>query len=189
MSSSARTLHTWDDLYSLPEGDRTELIDGEFHLAPSPLPRHGRIQRSLGGLVGGPFDDDPRGPGGWWIVTETDVALSEHDVVRPDLSGWRRERVPAFPDERPVRATPDWVCEIVSPSSVRIDRVVKPALYLNSGVPHFWSVDPEARLLSAFTSRERAWVLLGTWGEGDLARIAPFDAIELDVGRLFPPSA
>ena len=187
MSRAAHHKATWEDLAGLPEGDRTEVVDGELWTAPSPLPRHGFIEGAVAGFVGMPFQYDPSGPGGWWIVPEIDVELTPHDVVRPDLSGWRRERMPRFPSERPVRVVPDWVCEIVSPSSARMDRLLKPSLYLRTGVPHFWLVDPDARILEAFEAKDGAWLRLGGWSDGDVARIAPFDAIELDVGRLFPP--
>jgi Uma2 family endonuclease len=187
MSRAAHRRATGEDLASLPEGDRTEVVDGELWAAPSPLPRRGHIEGALSFSVGGPFQYDPTGPGGWWIVPEVDVELTPHDVVRPDLSGWRRERMPRFPAERPVRVVPDWACEIVSPFSARMDRLVKPSLYLRTGVPHLWIVDPDARILEDFEARDGAWLRLGGWSDGDVARIAPFDAVEIDVGRLFPP--
>jgi Uma2 family endonuclease len=187
MPEGALKLATWEDLAKLPEGDRTEVISGMFCMSPSPLPRHGRLQGTLSAAVGAPFDYDPAGPGGWWILLEIDIELTRHDIVRPDLSGWRRERLPKFPEERPIALVPDWVCEIASPSSVRMDRIVKPALYLKSGVPFFWAVNPEERILQAFGNNGEKWLLLGTWGEGDQARIPPFEAIEIDVTRLFPP--
>jgi len=187
MSKAIPEPATWRDIASLPEGDRTEVIGGELYLAPSPLPRHGFVEGALSFSVGGPYQFDPTGPGGWWIVPEVDVELSPHDIVRPDLSGWRRERLPAFPKERPVRATPDWVCEVVSPSSIRMDRLTKPDLYLRSGVPFLWLVDPEDRILEAFAARESAWLRVGAWSDPDRARIPPFEAVEIDVGRLFPP--
>lgn len=189
MSTPARRLATWEDVASLPEGDRTEVLAGELYAGPSPLPRHGRVQGTLSHQVGGPFDFGRDGPGGWWIIVEVDAELTRHDVLRPDLSGWRRQRLPLFPDERPIRVVPDWVCEVTSPSSVRADKVVKPRIYLAAGVPFLWTVDPEERLLEAFESRDGAWLRLGVWGDGDVARIAPFDAVEIDVGLLFPPTA
>ena len=95
--------------------------------------------------------------------------------------------MPRFPAERPVRVVPDWVSEIVSPSSAWTDRLVKPSLDFRTGVPHLWLVDADTRILEAFESRDGAWLRLGGWSDGDLGRIAPFDAIELDVGRLFSP--
>jgi Uma2 family endonuclease len=147
------------------------------------------VQRAIGGFVGGPFhDDDGRGgPGGWWIFLEVDVALSEHDILRPDLAGWRRERLPEPGDTRPIEIVPDWICEVLSPSTALRDRVTKRALYAKSGVAHYWLVDPEARVLEALTLRDGIWVEVGVYDDSATARIAPFEAIELELSRLFLP--
>lgn len=96
MSDAAPRLATYDDLLALPEETRAEIVAGEVRTAPGPLPKHSRAVRALGSCIGGPFDDDDGrgGPGGWWILVEVDVRQSEHDIVRPDLAGWRRERLP-----------------------------------------------------------------------------------------------
>jgi Uma2 family endonuclease len=180
---------TWEDLLATPEDGLTyEILDGELEAQPRPLPRHGRAQLFLGSELVGPFDDGRGGPGGWWIVAETDVMLGPQDIVAPDLAGWRRERMPEFPETRPVTVVPDWLCEVLSPTSGSRDRVRKAALYLRSGVPYYWLVDPEARTLEAYAAREAAWMRLGAWSDGDRPRIPPFDAIEPEVGRLFPPA-
>ncbi len=108
---------TYDDLRAVPEGVRAEIIDGRIVKAEAPLPMHSKAQGALRRFVGGPFDDDDGfgGPGGWWIFVEVDVALGKH-VVRPDLAGWRRDRL-VSPNVRPIEVTPDWICEIVSPSN------------------------------------------------------------------------
>lgn len=84
---------------------------------PCAAARHAHVQRAVGRFVGGPFhDDDGRGgPGGWWIFVEVDVALGPHDIVRPDLADWRRERLPRPGAVRPIPIAPDWVCEVLSP--------------------------------------------------------------------------
>lgn len=181
-------LATWADIAGLPEGTRVEILGGEVVVAPRPRARHGFIQARLGRFIDGPFGYDGD-PGGWWFVVEPDVELGPHDVVEPDLAGWRRERVPVFPDDRPIRIAPDWICEILSPSNARTDLIVKADLYRRSGVPFYWIVNPEERLLQALSLLERGWLLLGTWGDGDSARIPPFEALELEVGRLLPPVA
>lgn len=182
-SPSAR----WADIAHLPEGSRAEILDGEILFAPSPAPGHQGIGSRVLGYLGRPFDFD-EDPGGWWILHDVDVELAADRILQPDVVGWRRERLPAFPEERPIRVTPDWVCEIVSPSSVRIDRVRKTAIYLDSGVPFLWLISPVDRLLEAFEASDGRWLRLGAWAEGDRARIRPFDAIELDITRLFPPA-
>jgi Uma2 family endonuclease len=185
----ARKLATYEDLLALPEDVRAEILGGEIVVMPAPLPRHNRIARAIGRFVGGPFDDDDgyEGPGGWWILPDVDVRLGAHDIVRPDVSGWRRARLASPWDVRPIDLAPDWVCEILSPSNAKLDRVDKAGLYASAGVPHYWIVDPAERILEAYALRDAAWLRLGAWSDGDVARIAPFDAIELDIGRLFPP--
>lgn len=185
----AERLAGWEDLLALPEDVRAEVLSGELVVSPSPLPRHSHVQRTLGRFVGGPFsDDDGRGgPGGWWIFSEVDVRLGAHDIVRPDLSGWHRDRLPEPWDVRPIDVRPDWVCEILSPSNPRQDRVTKTALYAGAGVPHYWIVDPKERSLEALTLRAGQWLIEGRWADTGSARIPPFDAIELELARLFPP--
>jgi Uma2 family endonuclease len=188
---SARRLLAWEDLLRIPEDVRAEVIGGTLTTPPSPLPRHARAQRALGSFLGRPFDDDDGrgGPGGWWILLEVDVRLSPHDIVRPDLAGWRRERLPTPWDIRPIDVPPDWICEVVSPSNAAQDRVGKRNLYALSGIPYYWLVDPDARTLEALRLdlAARTWVEVGAYDDGALARIAPFEAIELEVRRLFPP--
>jgi Uma2 family endonuclease len=188
-SSHARTAATYDALQALPDDVRAELLAGVIEVSPSPSPEHGRAQRTLGHLIGGPFDDDDDrgGHGGWWIIPEVDVRLSPHDVVRPDLAGWRRERLPNPWGRLPIEIVPDWICEIVSPFNAAHDRVTKRRLYAAHGLPYYWLVDPTARTLEALEPEAQVWVELGVWGDGDLASIDPFAAVELEVGRLFPP--
>jgi len=186
--SPARKLATYADLLALGEDVRAEVIRGAIDVMPAPRPRHSKVQGALRRFVGGPFDDDDGfgGPGGWWIFVEVDARLGPHDIVRPDLAGWRRPRLPV-PDVRPIDVVPDWVCEIGSPSTTARDRVVKRRLYAEHGVPHYWILDPDARTLEALALRDGVWVEVGSYGDDDVARIAPFDAIELAVGRLFLP--
>lgn len=181
-------LARYADLLALSEDVRAEILGGSIVVSPSPRPRHSKPQRALGRFVGGPFDDDDGfgGPGGWWIFVEVDVELGPHDVVRPDLSGWHRVRLPE-PDQRPIPVVPNWVCEVISPSTGARDRVTKRQLYARYGIEHYWLVDPVARTLEALELRGGAWTDAGTFDETAIARIAPFQAIELPVGRLFLP--
>ena len=189
VSQRAPHLATFHDLLSLGEDVRAEILAGQVVTAPAPLPRHSNAQRALGRFVGGPFhDDDGRGgPGGWWIFVEVDIELAEHDVVRPDLAGWRRERLPDPGAQRPIRVVPDWVCEITSPTSATRDRVAKRQLYAAHGVPYYRIVDPEARTLEALELTDGRWVEAGAWDDTATASIPPFEAVPLEVGRLFLP--
>lgn len=121
------------------------------------------------------------------MFVEVDVALSEHEIVRPDLAAWRRERLPRPGTTRPIEVVPDWVCEILAPSTAVRDRVTKRGLYARSGVANYWSIDPEARVLEALALRDGVWVEVGVYDDAATARIAPFEAVELELGRLFLP--
>jgi Uma2 family endonuclease len=186
---SARKLATYADLFTLGDDVKAEIIAGAISVMPAPLPRHAKVQRALGNFIGKPFEDDDGrgGPGGWWILPEVDIAFTPHDVVRPDVAGWRRERLVEPWDQRPIETVPDWICEVLSPSNVAYDRVTKRELYATHGVPFYWLIDPEARTLEALRLREGVWVDAGAFDDTAVARIPPFEAIELEVGRLFPP--
>jgi Uma2 family endonuclease len=177
------------DLLAMPEDVRAEILAGLIVTAPAPLPRHSKAQGAARRFIGGPFDDDDGhgGPGGWWIFVEVDVSLGEHDIVRPDLAGWQRARLPRPGATRPIKVVPDWVCEVVSPSTASRDRVTKRALYARAGVAHYWLIDPEARVLEALALHEGSWLEVGVHDDTARVRIPPFDAIELEVGRLFLP--
>lgn len=186
MADSARRLATYDDVVAAGDA-RVEVIAGVLESRPSPRPRQSKVQGALRTRLA-PFDDDDGhgGPGGWWILLELDVRFDRHTIVRPDLAGWKRTRLTDM-DSVPVDVRPDWVCEILSPTSHRRDLVTKRNLYAKHGVPHYWVVDVEARTLEALTLVDERWRIDGTWSDEDTARIAPFDAIELAIGRLFPP--
>ena len=96
---------TYEDVLNAPENKVAEILDGELFVSPRPAPRHSVAHSRLMRAVGGPFDDGIGGPGGWWILTEPELHLGEHVVV-PDLGGWRRERMPAMPDEAFFRSPP-----------------------------------------------------------------------------------
>ncbi len=187
----AKKRATYEDLLKGPTDARAEIVGGEISVTPSPLPKHSRVQRTLGRFVGGPYDDDDGrgGPGGWWILLEVDVRLAEHDAVRPDISGWRRSRLIDPWDARPIDVVPDWVCEVLSPGNAAHDRVTKRRLYAEHGVAHYWIVDPEARTLEALRLDGQSWVEVGSYGDGDTSSIEPFADIELELSRLFPPRA
>lgn len=188
--TAALRLATYEDLLALDEDVRAEVVRGALVVAPAPLPRHSKVQRALARFIGGAFDDDDGhgGPGGWWVLREVDVRLGRHDIVRPDLAGWRRERLVDPWDLRPIDVVPDWVCEITSPSNARHDRVTKAKLYLEAKVPCLWLVDPDTRVLEALVREGERWVEAGRFTDGDVMRIPPFEAIELEVARLFPPA-
>lgn len=175
---------TYEDLRAVPAHLVAEIIGGRLVTHPRPRPRHAAAASGLGVKLGGSFHYGDSGPGGWWILDEPEVHLGA-DVVVPDLAGWRRERMPRLPDTAWFELAPDWVCEVVSPSTARIDRLDKRDIYGRSGVSFLWFVDPEARTLEAFELRAGAWVLIAAHGDDDTVAVPPFDAVPLPLGALW----
>lgn len=134
---------TYSDIEALPENMVGEILFGVLHAHPRPEPRHANATSVLGHEVMGPFQFGRGGPGGWIFLDEPELHLGEHVVV-PDIAGWRRERMPKLPATAYFETPPDWVCEVLSPSTQRIDRTDKLSVYAAFGVGHAWYVDPDA---------------------------------------------
>lgn len=180
---------TYADVEALPDHVVGEILDGELYASPRPRLRHAMAATRLTGRLSPPFDDGKGGPGGWWLLMEPELHLGE-DVVVPDLAGWRRERLPAVPDEPYLELAPDWVCEILSPSTERIDRGLKLAIYAREKVPHAWLVNPATRTLEVLRLQGDAWLIASVHSDAERVRAEPFDAIELDLAGLWgePPA-
>jgi Uma2 family endonuclease len=175
---------TYADIEALPENLVGEIIDGELIVSPRPAPAHARGTSDLAGLLGPPFRFGRGGPGGWWILFEPELHLGS-DVVVPDLGGWRRERMPSLPQTAWFELAPDWVCEVLSASTARVDRGRKLALYRRHQVSHVWLLDPVAHTLEVFRLSDAGLVLVDVLAEGAKARIEPFEAIDLELDLLW----
>ncbi len=138
--------------------------------------------------IGSCFQRGRGGPGGWWILDEPELHFAD-DILVPDLAGWRRERMPESPTGAFSQLAPDWVCEVLSSSTARIDRVLKVALYAREGVGHVWLVDPIAQTLEVLQLEGASGLLAASFGGSCTVRAEPFDAIELDLGALWPGSS
>lgn len=172
------------ELERLPEHLVGEIVQGELVVSPRPAPRHTLASSRLGASLIGSFDRG--GQGGWWILDEPELHL-ETDVLVPDLAGWRRERLPAIPEEAYFTLAPDWVCEILSPRTAALDRARKLPIYAREGVPFLWLVDPLARTLEVYLLREGGW-LLSAVHEGDATvRAAPFEEAALEIASFWTP--
>ena len=152
------------------------------------LPPHARASSSLGVKIGGPFDYDAGGPGGWWIIDEPELHLGE-EIVVPDLAGWRRERMPEYPDTAYFTLAPDWVCKVLSPSTRKVDLHEKRPIYAREGVAHLWLVDPTDRTLEAFELHDGQWLLIASAKDDEAVSIRPFDAITFSLGDLWAGAA
>ncbi len=176
---------TYQDVLDAPAHRVAEIVDGTLHTQPRPAMPHALASSRLGGELTGPFDRGRGGPGGWWVIDEPELHLGE-DILVPDLAGWRRERMPDYPDTAYVTLAPDWVCEVLSASTRRLDLHGKRPVYAREGVGHLWLVDPADRTLEAFELREGQWVLIASAKDDDPVSIRPFDAVTFSLGDLWP---
>lgn len=188
MARDARWHASYEEIERLPETMIGELLDGELVVAPRPALRHALAASALGVQLG-PMANVPGGgaPGeAWWILGEPELHLGD-DVLVPDLAGWRRERMPKLPDVAACELPPDWVCEILSPGSLRRDRVQKKRIYARAGVGNLWLIDPApaARTLEAFRLEGARWLEIAVHSGDERAAVPPFEAVLLDLGRLW----
>ena len=173
---------TYADLEALPEHVVGELINGELYASPRPAMPHAVTSSVLGAKLNGAFHRG--GPGGWVLLDEPELHLGQ-DVLVPDLAGWRRERMPRAPRTAACTLAPDWVCEVLSPSTSRLDRKAKLPVYAREGVRHVWFVDPEARTLEVFRLEGAHHSPLATHTGTARVRAEPFEALELELAALW----
>lgn len=175
---------TYQDVLDAPEHLIAELIDGELFLSPRPGGPHTSVASLVGGELIPRFWHGDGGPGGWIILFEPELHLGSRVIV-PDLAGWRTTRMPAVPDAPHFTLAPDWVCEIASRSTERLDRRLKMPAYAEAGVGHFWWIQPRMRMLEVMRLVDGRWTVLGSYGDDERRRLEPFEAVELDLSRLW----
>jgi Uma2 family endonuclease len=184
MAGAAAQRATYANLDALPEGTKAHLIDGVLFVPPRPSIAHQTAETALGSELEPPFRRGRGGPGGWIILVEPEIRIAGQ-AVAPDLAGWRRERMPEAPRAAYATVAPDWICEVLSPSTVAHDRGRKLDLYAAWSVSHAWLIDPDAFTLEAYRLESGRWVRLGVWSDTDRVHLEPFDAIELDLSVLW----
>ena len=181
---------SYSDLLALPENVIGEIVDGELVVSPrpAPAPAHAVATTFLSGQLSEPYGRGRGGPGGWLIVFEPELHLGDHVLV-PDLAGWLRERMPRLPETAWFELRPDWVCEVLSPSTAILDRTRKQDIYRQHGVPWLWFVDPHSRIIEVLKLTGSDWLVAGTFGGEVEARMPPFDAVAIDIGALWDSPA
>jgi Uma2 family endonuclease len=189
MSSSAPKVlpvATVEDLLAIPEEDRRhELIDGSIVEKAAATGEHGAAQCKLSAHVA-PFHRRPGGrwPGGWWFAIEVEIYFDSKNTLRPDVVGWRRDRVPERPRGVPIMVRPDWICEILS-TNKRNDIIKKKRVYHRHEVPHYWILDPADQILTVYRWAPDGYLEVLVAAAGERVQAEPFEAIPLDVGVLF----
>jgi Uma2 family endonuclease len=176
---------TYADLEALPSHRLGEIIGDELIVSPRPAGPHAFATTRLVGQLDGPFQGGLGDPAGWLILFEPELHFGTQVLV-PDVAGWRSERAPAVASAFFTTA-PDWLCETLSPSTAVIDRTRKLDVYREQRVPFVWLIDPVTRTLEVLRLESDGWVVAGNHGGDVKVRVVPFDAIELDLSRLWAP--
>jgi Uma2 family endonuclease len=189
MGEPARKRATYEDLRKVPSTMIAQIINGVLYATPRAAPPHASTALAVGTDLSGPFHrkaGGPGGPGGFWVLDEPELHFGE-DILVPDIAAWRRDRRPPLPRAAYFELAPDWVCEVLWPSTVRLDRMAKMEIYARQGVPLVWLVDPIGQLVEVFLRDPGRWVRLTVHGGEERVRIPPFEAVELEIGRWWLP--
>ncbi len=184
MGDPAKRRATYEDLLAVPEHLVAEILDGTLVTMPRPSAIHARASSRLGAELDGPFDRGKGGPGGWIVLDEPELHL-HGDVLVSDLAGWRRERMPELPDAAAFELAPDWVCEVLSPSTAATDRADKMPIYARERVSYVWLLDPVARTLESYRLEAGAWLVVGTWRDEAVVHAIPFAEHPLELASLW----
>ena len=180
-----KAIASYADVLALPKHVVGEILFGVLHVNPRPAPPHAVAASALGEELGPPFKRGRGGPGGWVLLDEPELHLGGHIVV-PDMGGWRRERMPEVPyDKAYFELSPDWACEVLSPSTEAFDRDEKLRIYGGEAVRHVWFVDPLLKTLEILRLDESSYRIIGVHRDDARLRAEPFEAIELDLSALW----
>lgn len=179
MAKAARKA-TYDELVALPDDKIGEIVGGELYASPRPRIRHARMLTAIGAKLFSTFDDGIAGAGGWWVLDEPELHL-ENDVMVPDIAAWRRERLEALPDTAAIGLAPDWVCEILSPSTAVLDRSLKLPTYARHGVGWLWLIDPAAQTVEVLKRSRGSWALVEIAGAEGVIAAEPFESLAIDL--------
>lgn len=174
----------YQQLEALPENLVGEIINGTLHATPRPSGSQGRAASALGTDIGTPYDRGKGGPRGWWIIDEPELHPDEQVLV-PDIAGWRHETLPSIPQDHRFTVPPDWVCEVLSPSTGKTDRIEKMPIYASHKVEYQWLLDPLAKTLETFVLKDGQWTLSGSFKDDDKVSLKPFESVELDFSELW----
>lgn len=190
MSQPARKDATYEDVLAAPPEMIAEVIDGDLYLQPRPKRRHLRTASGLGGFLYAAFDLGSGGPGGWVIIHEPELHLGRRpDILVPDLGGWREGRFPGSSDDDDAFFTeaPDWVCEVLSDRTARIDRMKKVPIFAREKVAHVWIADPRDKTVEVLRlGADGGYTLVGTFGgDSDPVVAEPFDAVPIPAAALW----
>jgi len=159
-------------------------LGGELYAHARPAGPHLRTASRLGAILLTRFDQGVGGPGGWLFLDEPEIHFGS-DIVVPNIAAWRPERLPSVPSAPFLTLAPDWACEVLSPGTTRVDRMLKLPIYAREGVGHVWLVDPIERSIEVYGLSAGRWVLGEGAGGDEPASLEPFDAAPLELAYLW----
>ena len=176
---------TYEDVLAAPEHLVAEIVDDELFLSPRPASPHAIALSVLTAELVTEFGYGRAGNrGGWVILAEPELHIVGQVMV-PDLTGWRRDRMPEVKTVPYFDLAPAWLCEVISPSTGALDRAKKMRHYARAGVGHVWLVDPTPKTLEIFQLDAGGWRLVEVH-EGDaVVKAPPFDALDLALAPLW----
>ncbi len=176
---------TQRDVLNAPPSMVAEIIGGTLDAHPRPAMRHAFARSSLGYDHSRPFQFGRGGPGGWCIIDEPELHFGR-EIVVPDLAGWRRETMPGCPDAAYCTIAPDWIREVLSPTTCKFDLHEWRQFYASENVNHLWLVDPVGRDLEAFELRDGHWLLIAALKDDDQVSVRPLEDITFNLAGLWP---
>lgn len=176
---------TYKDLFEVPDHLIAEILEGDLWVSPHPAPRHSHTAVMLTVALVPPFQQGNGGPGGWQFLYEPELHLAG-DVLVPDLAGWRCQRQVKLMERAHITAAPDWVCEIISKSTEKIDRGLKQRCYARHGVRYVWFADPVKQTLEVMKLAAGTWVRLLALKADAVAAAEPFEAVPFPLTQIWP---
>jgi len=178
-----RTILTYKDYEALPaDGRRYEVHEGELSVTPAPSPKHQEVSLNLTFVLHHYVKTHGLGR---IFYAPIDCILSDITIVQPDIVYLENARLAAI-SARGIEGPPTLVVEILSPSTIQIDRGVKFQLYMRHGVPYYWIVDPDARRIEAYTLTGGAYQLTARLEGSPPASLPPFPDLALVPASIWP---
>ena len=179
--TNPRLKFTVADYMNTPDDQRCQLLDGELILAPSPTNKHQTVAGNFFAILR--LFVNANRLGRVWIAP-FDVALSEHDVVQPDILFVSNQRA-AIITEANIQGAPDLVVEVLSPGTAGHDRGYKLDLYSRHGVREYWLVDPDAETVEVLTAGESGLTLHATYRRRQTLASPLLPGLAVDLEEVF----
>lgn len=164
---------------NLPEWKIGEIVNGRLCVRRLPLPKGTMAFSALLFLLADALE------GAWRILPRVELCLGD-DVLVPDLSGWRHERMPVVPNTAWIELPPDWVCDVLTPSSLTIVREQKAAAYARHGISDWWVIDPDKQAVEVHALRGNAYECAAHLIGRHALQSPPFANVAIDLGHLWP---